>query len=326
MALRPSGTAAIDLYLARGRMSVGRGRFADAATDLDTARALSARALAPQYRAPLSTLTAGLALWEGELDKACDAVEEGLKAISGTDDPWFGAPLIWHGLRAQADRAERARARQSEAELASARSTAADLVADMDRLVAASQSLPFAYAGIIDAYQRLARAEQARVDGFPSPPLWEEAAAAWDAVGQPYPAAYARYRGGEATLYLREGGGAAAAARLLREAHATAVALGAAPFQAEIERLATRARVTLTSPDEPAPPAEPEPAPFGLTSREREVLGLIAGGASNRTIATALFISEKTASVHVSHILAKLGVTSRVEAASVAHRMESAQK
>ena len=102
MALRPSGTAAIDLYLARGRMSVGRGRFVDAAADLDTARALSARALAPQYRAPLSTLTAGLAMWQGELDKACDAVEEGLKAISGTDDPWFGAPLIWHGLRAQA--------------------------------------------------------------------------------------------------------------------------------------------------------------------------------------------------------------------------------
>ncbi len=325
LALRPSGTAAIDLYLARGRMSVGRGRLVDAAADLDTARALSARALAPQYRAPLSTLTAGLALWEGDLDKACDAVEDGLKALGRTDDPWFGAPLIWHGLRAQGDRAERARARQAGAQEASARSTAADLVADMDRLVAASPSLPFAYAGIVDAYQRLARAEQSRVDGTPAPPLWEEAADAWDAVGQPYPAAYARYREAEATLYVREGGGAAAAARLLREAHATAVALGAAPFQAEIERLAGRARVTLGPPaDDRAdgrglPPGEA--APFGLTAREREVLDLIAGGASNRQIANTLFISEKTASVHVSHILAKLGVVSRVEAAAVAHRM-----
>ncbi len=328
MSLRPSGTAAIDLYLARGRMSVGRGRLVDAAADLDTARALSARALAPQYRAPLSTLTAGLALWEGELDKACDAVEEGLKALTGTENPWFGAPLIWHGLRAQGDRAERARARQADAELASARSAAADLVADMDRLVGAAHGLPFAYAGIIDAYQRLARAEQARADGCPSPPLWEEAAAAWDAVGQPYPAAYARYRGGEATLYLREGGGAAAAARLLQEAHAAAVALGAAPFQAEIERLATRARITLASPDDtgPAPESGPPPPPFGLTAREQEVLALVAQGASNRQIANALFISEKTASVHVSHILAKLGVASRVEAAFVAHRMESAAR
>ena len=333
MALRPSGTAAIDLYLARGRMSVGRGRFADAAADLDTARALSARALAPQYRAPLSTLTAGLALWQGEVDKACDAVEEGLKALSGTVNPWFGAPLIWHGLRAQADRAERARARQSGAELAVARATAADLVADMERLVSASTNLPFAYAGIVDAYHRLATAEQARVDGTPSPHLWDEAAAAWDAVGQPYPAAYARYRGAEATLYLREGGGAAVAARLLRDAHATALAMGAAPFQAEIERLAVRARVVLDSPvDEVGRVAAgtgaagtvaavAEPAPFGLTAREQEVLGLIAGGASNRKIATDLFISEKTASVHVSHILAKMHVASRVEAASVAHRM-----
>ncbi|MEA2825796.1 MAG: hypothetical protein QOG43_235 [Actinomycetota bacterium] len=331
MALRPSGTAAIDLYLARGRMSVGRGRFADAAADLDTARALSARALTPQYLAPLSTLTAGLALWQGESDKACDAVEEGLKALSGTVNPWFGAPLIWHGLRAQADRAERARARQSASELASARNNAADLVADMERLVSASTGLPFAYAGIVEAYRRLAAAEQARVDGAPSPRLWEEAATAWDAVGQPYPGAYARYRGAEATLYLRESGGGAVAARLLREAHATAVALGATPFQAEIEQLAARARVALDSPDDDArregaagPPAEP--APFGLTAREQEVLGLIAEGASNRQIANALFISEKTASVHVSHILAKLQVVSRVEAASVAHRMGSTTK
>ena len=331
MALRPSGTAAIDLYLARGRMSVGRGRFADAASDLDTARALSARALAPQYRAPLSTLTAGLALWQGEVDVACDAVEEGLKALSGTVNPWFGAPLIWHGLRAQAERAERARARQATAELASARSAAADLVADMEQLVSASTGLPFAYAGIVDAYHRLATAEQTRVDGIPSPELWHEAVAAWDGVGQPYPAAYARYRGAEATLYLRKGAGgsAAAAARLLREAHATAVALGAVPFQDEIERLAARARVAFGSPDDDArrevPGIPAEPAPFGLTAREQEVLGLIAQGASNRQIGNALFISEKTASVHVSHILAKLQVVSRVEAAAVAHRMESTQ-
>ncbi len=330
MALRPSGTAAIDLYLARGRMSVGRGRFADAAADLDTARALSARALAPQYRAPLSTLTAGLAMWQGDLDKACDAVEDGLKALGGTDNPWFGAPLLWHGLRAHGDRAERARARHSPVELASALATAADLMSDMAQMVAASSLLPFAYAGIIDAYQRLATAEHARVEGTPAPHLWVDAAAAWDAVGQPYPAAYARYRGAEATLYLREGGGVAVATRLLRSAHATAVALGAAPFQAEIEQLATRARIAVVeSPADDAAgdgsgaaaAAPAEPAPFGLTSREREVLDLIAEGASNRQIANTLFISEKTASVHVSHILAKLNVVSRVEAASVAHRM-----
>ena len=64
-----------------------------------------------------------------------------------------------------------------------------------------------------------------------------------------------------------------------------------------------------------------ELARFGLTEREREVLRLLAAGRSNPEIAQALFISPKTASVHVSNILAKLGVDSRVEAAAVAHRL-----
>jgi DNA-binding NarL/FixJ family response regulator len=68
-----------------------------------------------------------------------------------------------------------------------------------------------------------------------------------------------------------------------------------------------------------APPAGPED-PFGLTPRERQVLALVAGGATNREVGATLFMAEKTASVHVSRILAKLGVRSRTEAAAVAHR------
>ena len=60
---------------------------------------------------------------------------------------------------------------------------------------------------------------------------------------------------------------------------------------------------------------------LGLTPREREVLALVADGRTNRQIAEALFISAKTASVHVSNILAKLRVTNRGEAAAVAHRL-----
>ena len=73
-------------------------------------------------------------------------------------------------------------------------------------------------------------------------------------------------------------------------------------------------------------PATPAPR-FGsaeqkvasLTDREREVLCLVASGATNCAIATRLFISPKTASVHVSHILAKLGAETRTEAAAYAH-------
>jgi DNA-binding NarL/FixJ family response regulator len=99
--------------------------------------------------------------------------------------------------------------------------------------------------------------------------------------------------------------------------------LRAAPLRAEIGRLARRARVDLdsASPGIDADDAERVPAPFGLTPRERQVLALVADGRTNRQIAEALFINEKTASVHVSNILSKLGVANRGEAAAVAHRV-----
>ena len=59
---------------------------------------------------------------------------------------------------------------------------------------------------------------------------------------------------------------------------------------------------------------------LGLTRREVEVLRLVAHGLSNRQIANELYISSNTAGVHVSHILSKLNVSSRVLAAGVAHR------
>ncbi|NEA38166.1 LuxR C-terminal-related transcriptional regulator, partial [Streptomyces sp. SID11385] len=71
----------------------------------------------------------------------------------------------------------------------------------------------------------------------------------------------------------------------------------------------------------PAEPAAPPAEALGLTARESEVLRLVAAGHSNRRIAEALYISPKTASVHVSRIIAKLGVTGRGEAAAVAHRL-----
>ena len=70
----------------------------------------------------------------------------------------------------------------------------------------------------------------------------------------------------------------------------------------------------------PGRPASSAPGILGLTAREVEVLRLVAAGRSNRDIAAELFISAKTASVHVSNILAKLNAASRTEAAAIAHR------
>ena len=138
---------------------------------------------------------------------------------------------------------------------------------------------------------------------------------------QPYPAAYARWRGAE-TLLLH-GAARDEVEPLLRAAHACARELGAAPLRAEIEGLARRGRLTLSvEPDRAAPGRQPSPLDrLGLTAREQEVLALVAAGRTNRQIAEALFIAPKTATVHVSNILGKLGVRSRVEAATIAHRL-----
>jgi DNA-binding NarL/FixJ family response regulator len=112
-----------------------------------------------------------------------------------------------------------------------------------------------------------------------------------------------------------------AAADAARAAHAAAERLGAGWLRAEVEGLAARARLPLapTGTAPPEPPAEEED-PFGLTARERQVLALVAEGATNRQIGATLYMAEKTASVHVSRILGKLSVRSRTEAAALAHR------
>ena len=90
--------------------------------------------------------------------------------------------------------------------------------------------------------------------------------------------------------------------------------LGAEPLAQEIALLARRGRIVL----DPVS-GEARAAGFGLTGRELEVLRLVAAGRSNRDIANELFISPKTASVHVSNILSKLGAATRGEAAATAH-------
>jgi len=105
---------------------------------------------------------------------------------------------------------------------------------------------------------------------------------------------------------------AAAQARAARE---TAVRLGATPLLQDVDPLIRRGRLT-----EPAPGCDPGTASTPLTAREQDVLRLLALGRSNRQIGEELFISGKTASVHVSNILAKLGTASRGEAVAVAHR------
>jgi DNA-binding CsgD family transcriptional regulator len=155
-----------------------------------------------------------------------------------------------------------------------------------------------------------AHAEFSRL-ATPAPARWRQAATAWEARPAPYQLAYCRWREGEAMLAA--GAPRNAAAEPLRAAAMLARDFGARGILREVELLGARARIDLTA--APAP-AAPEPDPHGLTPREREILAYLAAGRTNRQIAEALFISPRTAGVHVSRILTKLGASTRGEAAA----------
>jgi ATP/maltotriose-dependent transcriptional regulator MalT len=158
---------------------------------------------------------------------------------------------------------------------------------------------------------RLVIEAELAADASDSVDRWQSAVAAVDdAEGPAHLRPYARHRLGEALIAA---GDRAAAADLLREAAALAGTLRAGLVQQWIGELARRAGIRLL--DQVSTPNTP-----GLTARELEVLRLVAAGLTNREIGNELFISAKTASVHVSNILAKLGAGSRAEAAAIAHR------
>jgi DNA-binding CsgD family transcriptional regulator/tetratricopeptide (TPR) repeat protein len=164
------------------------------------------------------------------------------------------------------------------------------------------------------AFHALAMAELGRAEGASDVSAWAQAGAAWERFGAPFYRAYALYREGETLLHAR--GARRTTAERLTAAATIAGELRAGPLLAEVTALAARARLTLDVTPEPERP----PAPFGLTPRETEILALLANGSTNLEIAGRLFISRRTVGVHVSHILAKLGVANRSAAAALAHR------
>jgi DNA-binding CsgD family transcriptional regulator/tetratricopeptide (TPR) repeat protein len=312
--------AADELHRALGVLLTRRGAFAAAHQQLDMALRLS-----PSYsREGAWRGLAELALWEGRDDEAGAAISEGLRWWTEQDPhedlPQYSSQWYALALRLEADRTERAAARQAAEEVSEARQRAAPVLAALDRLTTA-QAPQTRYPRVI-GHLLLAQAERSRLQSRSDPERWEATVAGWEGLEYPFHAAYARFRQAEALL-----AGPASrprAEQILRSAHQTAVTLGAGPLRREVELLAQRGRLRLEEPVDTAaaPKAPPSPAAsLGLTQREAEVLALVAEGRTNRQIGQALFITPKTASVHVSRILAKLGAAGRGEAAAIAHRL-----
>jgi DNA-binding NarL/FixJ family response regulator len=327
-ALERGGSVPFRLHDSKGMLDLGRGDFPAAREQLELAVRLSPSPYEASW--PLAGLTE-LAIWEGRYDDARVAIDQAVSALEqlnpeGKSPPTEIPQTYALGLRLEADCAELARAARSAAGVQQARRRAEPLLATLRALISPAAELGDAW---VPCSAAQGEAEWSRLQGRPDPQAWQRAAERWERLEAPHATAYARFRQAEALLAAR-----APRARIqpvLRAAYQAAVRLGAAPLRHQIELLAQRGRLRLQEPADAAdaaaaPTAALSPAAsFGLTRREAEVLALVAAGRTNRQIGQELFITEKTASVHVSRILTKLGVASRGEAAAVAHRLRLGQ-
>jgi DNA-binding CsgD family transcriptional regulator/tetratricopeptide (TPR) repeat protein len=301
--------AVVELGAAALLVEVGRGR-PGAAKRLRDLTALAG--LDPVIDMEIAGLEADQATWQGDLERASSAVQRGLAIL---DTGQFRAPptvenawICAIGLVVQAERAERARPAGDAGTLSDAIAVGHMLV---ERARTAVEHTRVSHGVDLRCWQAKAEAEWTRVQGRSDPEAWLAAVEAFS-YGQLYEVARCRWRLAEALLGAGDREQATVAARA---AHETAVRLGAEPLRAALEALARRGRLDL------GVGLPPERGLAGLTPREVEVLRLLVEGRSNRQIAETLFISGKTASVHVTNILAKLGVHSRLEAAATARRL-----
>lgn len=320
LAQHPRGVRAWPILAQSVQLDLGRGRLSVAAQRLDQVHALAdEHGMPDSWQRECHESAAELALWQQRPDEALAAAETGLTLVESGDEQRFAAPLVLLAARALADLAEAARARRDDGELQRMLAQGEGLLSRAHRLRpdpldADRHPLPESGAVALSV-----RAEIQRARGAASPEDWSAAATAWDDVGRPFPAAYGRWREAEVAVSQVQTGARPAAA--VRAAHHQARSLGADGLVTEIEQLARWARVELLPAQREADSAGTLPPDVGLTSREREVLASLVDGCSNREIAESLFISVKTASVHVSNILRKLDVTSRGDAARAAHRL-----
>ncbi len=266
---------------------------------------------------PMISMTTGgswseLLRWQGDPEAALAAAEKTLEFVEKQWPGFLGA--IWLGavgMAAAGDLAEHARLVHDAAALATATEGAARLADHAQRNALAGRPRRGVMGPEGSAWLLRLEAERSRVDGRSDVEQWRKCVDAFD-YGHVYEVARCRWRLAEAMLGA---GDRAAAAVEARAAHDVAVALGAQPLRDAVESLVRRGRLDVGLSAAAAPSDD-----SGLTSRELEVLRLLAEGLSNRQIGERLFISQKTASVHVSNILAKLGVSGRTEAVVVAHR------
>ena len=281
----PPGTLALPWLRLRAWLRLARGRDNAEALVLRAASWLGKPFLYPENRLSILTLRLLLAMEDAEPATAVEIAHAAVLDPAVFERPRYGWPLLEAAARA------------------------AQTAPDATELSACIRDVAARLPSRYQAEQAFKAQVEALLDG--GEPRWRRAVEAWRADGH-------RFELATALLGLAEAQAAdrSAAAETLTELSTIADSLGAVPLLEAAETLSRR--LGIRAPGAVAPIAAGTEL---LTAREREVLRLVAEGQSNSRIAARLYISPKTASVHVSRIIAKLEVANRVEAAAVAHRL-----
>jgi DNA-binding CsgD family transcriptional regulator/tetratricopeptide (TPR) repeat protein len=298
------------LTILRGFIHADRGETDEAEQDSDAVRGyFEGRVTDPQDHLPMLQLEAKVALAQGRLDDLFALLDEPLNDERMLRARRYIWPLLEIGARTVTVCTLRSRALRDDMTAKRAAKAAAKIELRASKLNTV---------GKVEAARKLVVfAELAWARGVHDQQAWDEAVAAWARASQPHDQGWALTRAAEAALL--EGDRAAAAERL-ELAGTIADSLRARPLRLAVDRLAARAHLEVSTSAEDSATATAAER-HGLTARELEVLRLVTSGRTNPQIAAELFISAKTASVHVSRIMAKLGVASRGEAAAAAHRL-----
>jgi ATP/maltotriose-dependent transcriptional regulator MalT len=257
--------------------------------------------------AALALLRVEAFAWMGDRTAARAEADRGLAALRGTCETYWHGWLAMGAMHVEADAAVAATKQRAldQIEIAQAR---AEIIRATWAESRAQLRVEYPWAR---AFSLGCEAEFARLMGSGVADAASAAGDAFDEVGLPYYATYFRFRAAEAIFAA---GDQWAATQVLADARAAAHAHGFAGLEQAASATARLYQVRLGPGRKTVDGDEP------LSEREREVLALLVEGRTNPEIGEALFISPRTARAHVSNLLRKLGVSSRVEAVADAHR------
>ncbi len=323
---------ALALHLQLAQVAAARGSVADFEHQMSIIDGF-ARPDDPYAVHDVTAARAEHLLWREDADEALRLTREALAGLRDQQDAGLVVSMCALALRACADLVTSSPGRPSEA-----------TAGEVGLLLATAREAAEQDTGALGrAHLLLCEAEATRALGQPGVIPWTRVVAEWQLLGCPYPEAYGQWRlaaelfgarartrgtqvlvaAGHTANRLRCGPLEEALRTMARHAGLPADALDGADVADHVDgSAAVNGSALVIVSARAGTPANPSAVlPFPLTPRECDVLQLLTEGFSNQQIARRLFISESTVSVHVSHILAKLGVANRLQAAAAAERL-----